>query len=316
MRLLVLGGTSFVGRHLVQQALDHGHQVTLLHRGVTNPGLFAQADHRRGDRAVGDYGALTHGVWDATVDVTAYLPRHVEQVLDALDGRQGHYVLVSSVSAYDHRVATQDEHSPTYPPPDPTTEVIDADTYGPLKAACERAAQRRLAPERVAVVRPTYVVGPHDPTDRFTYWARVMHAGGRVPIAWPQAPIQVIDARDLATFMLSVAVNGYTGAFDGVGPWAPLTSFLADLARPDRPYELVDVGEQALIDAGVVLPMVDGDPASRPLMTRPGERSVAAGLHSRSLRQTAHDTVAWDVERGRPELKAGPSPAQRAALLG
>lgn len=315
MRLLVLGGTSFVGRHLVEEALRHGHQVTLFHRGVTNATLFPQAEHRYGDRASGDYASLSAGSWDATVDVTAYVPRHVNEVHDALAGRQGHYILVSSVSAYDPRVATRFEDSARHPAPDAQTESVDAGTYGPLKAACERTAERRIGTDRLSIVRPTYVVGPYDPTDRFTYWARTMNQGGRVPIAFPESSLQVIDARDLARFMLMLGTQARPGVFDAAGPSAPLHAFLAEIAHPDRPYELVDVGATALAEAGVTLPMVDGDPAGEPLMTRPADRAVAAGLHSRSLTETARDTVAWDVQRGRPALRVGPTPQQRAALL-
>lgn len=315
MRILVLGGTSFVGRHLVEAALEHGHQVTLFHRGRTNPHLFPQAEHLLGDRDSGDYAALADGRWNATVDVSAYVPRHVEQALDALDGRHGHYVLVSSVSAYDPTVATRDEGSARYSPPGPDTEQVTADTYGPLKAACERAAERRTEPGGLAIVRPTFVVGPHDPTDRFTYWARVMAHGGRVPVAWPDEPVQVIDVRDLAQFMLRLATTPTGGVVDAVGPHAPLAAFLADLSVDTRPYELVDVGPDRLLEVGVELPLLDGDPASRALMTRLGDRALAAGLQVRSLRMTARDTVAWDVRRGRPALRAGPDASQRAALL-
>jgi 2'-hydroxyisoflavone reductase len=316
MRLLVLGGTSFVGRHLVDAALAHGHEVTLFHRGRTNPHLFTDAEHRPGDRATGDYASLAEGGWDATVDVTAYVPRHVDQALDVLANRAGHYVLVSSVSAYDPARATPDEDSPRHAGPDPDTEQVTAETYGPLKAACERHVEDRLPDGTWAIVRPTYVVGPHDPTDRFTYWARVMDDGGRVPLAWPDAPLQVVDARDLAAFMLRLAESRRPGRFDGVGPHGPLREMLAELANPDHPYELVDVGAQRLAAERVTLPMVDGDPAAVPLMTRPGERARAAGLRTRPVAQTARDTVAWDRERGRPALSVGPAPEQRAALLG
>jgi 2'-hydroxyisoflavone reductase len=158
-------------------------------------------------------------------------------------------------------------------------------------------------------------VGPHDPTDRFTYWARVMDEGGRVPLAWPDAPVQLIDARDLAAFMLGLVETATAGSFDAVGPYAPLHRLLTQIAHPDRPYALVDVGPDRLSQAGVTLPMVDGDPASVPLMTRPGGRAVAAGLTTRALHETAHDIVAWDLRRGRPPLVAGPTPEQRAALL-
>ncbi|MGB9374988.1 MAG: NAD-dependent epimerase/dehydratase family protein [Jiangellales bacterium] len=314
MRLLVLGGTSFVGRHLVETALASGNEVTLVHRGRTNPGLFPQAEHRHGDRASGDYQALASGDWDATVDVTAYVPRQVNQALDALDGRQGHYVVVSSVSAYDPALATPDEGSPRYAPPAPTTETVDEHSYGPLKAECERVAQHRLGEQGVAVVRPTFVAGPYDPTDRFTYWARPMAAGGRVPVAWPDEPVQVVDARDLGAFLLELAGNGAAGVFDAVGPFGALRVLLDDLAVPGRPYELVDVTAR-LDAAGVALPLVQGDPADRPLMTRTGERALAAGLRVRSLRETASDTVAWDVQRGQPALRVGPDEATRAALL-
>ena len=315
MRLLVLGGTSFVGRHLVQAALDAGHTVTLVHRGRTNPDLFPDVERRLADRSSGHLDALGDGRWDATVDVSAYVPRHVEQALAALDGRQGHYVLVSSISAYDPSVATTDEGSPTYSEPDPETEQVTAEAYGPLKAACERQALRLLAPRRPAIVRPTFVVGPHDPTDRFSYWARVVAEGGQVPLAWPEAPLQVIDARDLAAFMLAVTTSGAGGAFDAVGPFAPLRDQLAAMVPPGVASEVVDVGPERLDAVGVALPMVDGDPSSVPLMTRPGSRAVEAGLRCRGIAETAHDTIAWDIERGSPDLRVGPSAAERAALL-
>lgn len=313
MRLLVLGGTSFIGRHLVHTALGRRHEVTVFNRGITNPSLFPQIEHRRGDREVGAYDALTAGAWDATVDLSAYVPRHVEQALAALGGRSGHYVLVSSVSAYDATRARPDEDSPRWPPPDPRTEHITLETYGPLKAACERVA---LAKARsTAVVRPTYVVGPYDPTDRFTYWARRMARGGPVALAWPDAPVQVIDVRDLAAFLLTLAVNEVAGTFDAVGPWGPLHGLLAAIADPDRPYRLVDVGAEALDAARMTLPLVDGDPSSIPLMTRPGTRAIGAGLNTRSLAETAVATVQWDRERGTPPLSVGPSPEQERALV-
>ena len=315
MRLLVLGGTSFVGRHLVQAALQHGHDVTVFHRGVTNPHLFPQAEHRHGDRSTGHYGALDVGTWDATVDASAYVPRHVEQVVDALGHRSGHYVLVSSVSAYDARRARTDEDSPAWAPPAPRTEEVTAETYGPLKAACERAAVAKVGASQVSLVRPTYVVGAHDPTDRFTYWARRMARGGRVAMAWPQAPVQVVDARDLGMFLLTCALHDVAGTFDAVGPWAPFRQFLTSIADPDRPHELVDVGPDALHDAGLRLPLVSGDPAEVPLMTRPGSRAVAAGLHTRSLAESAAATVAWDRERGSPPLQVGPTVEQEKDLL-
>ncbi len=315
MRLLVLGGTSFIGRHLVDAALVHGHEVILFHRGRTNPGLFPQAEHRYGDRSTGDYTSLANGRWDATVDVSGYLPRHVDEALTALSDRQGHYVFVSSVAAYDADALRRDEDSPLWPPPGPDTEAITPATYGPSKAAAERQVQRHCAPEGWSVVRPTYVVGPHDPTDRFTYWARAVAHGGTVAVAWPQEPVQIIDVRDLADFLLTLAATRRSGSFDAVGPSLPLAEMLREIADPARPVTLVDVGGQALDEEGVVLPLIDGDPANRALLTRPGARAFAAGLHTRSPRETARATAEWDRERGSPPLAAGPTPAQHAALL-
>jgi 2'-hydroxyisoflavone reductase len=313
MRLLVLGGTSFVGRHLVEQALAHGHDVTLANRGTTAPRLFPDAEHRRIDRTSGDYRSLGDGRWDATVDVSAYVPRSVRQALAALDGRGGHYVQVSSVSAYDETRARQTEDSPLWPLPAPDTEEVTDETYGPLKAACERAALGVLGASRVAIVRPTYVVGPHDPTDRFTYWVRRMAKGGRVAVVDPRAPAQVVDARDLGAFLLTCARTRVTGVMDAVGPWAPFGDMLAQMAPPERSTTLVPVPFAAVEAAGVTLPLLNQGAAA--LMSRPGTHAVAAGLHTRSLRETAADTLAWDRERGSPPLRTGPTAAQEHALL-
>ena len=147
MRLLVIGGTSFVGRHLVEQAVAAGHDVAVFHRGRTNPDLLeGRVEHRLGDRDTGDYASLAGTeTWDAVVDVTAYAPRDVHQLADALDGRAGHRVHVSSVSAYDLDRATVAEDAPLYPDPSGVAEVGSA-PYGPLKAACERAAVARFGP--------------------------------------------------------------------------------------------------------------------------------------------------------------------------
>lgn len=309
----MLGGTSFVGRHVVTGALAHGHDVTLFNRGVSGPHLFADAEHRRGDRSTGDYASLADGRWDATVDVTAYVPRSVREALAALDGRGGHYVQVSSVSAYDETCARADEDSPLWPPPGPDTEDVTDETYGPLKAACERAALSALGASRVAIVRPTYVVGPHDYTDRFTYWVRRMARGGRVAVVDPHAPAQVIDGRDLGALLLTCAREQVTGTMDAVGPWAPFGEFLAQLVPPGRHAEVVAVPAASLETQGVSLPLLnEGNPA---LMSRPGTRAVAAGLHTRSLRETAADTLAWDRERGSPPLRTGATADQERALL-
>ena len=200
MKLLFVGGTSFVGRHAVEAAVAAGHDVTVFHRGRTNDDLLAGSiSHRHGDRNAPDYTALADDTrWDAVIDVSAYVPRHVHQLADAVAGRTGHYVHISSISAYDDELITPDEDSPLNADlADPTVEDVTNETYGPLKAMCERAGRQRFGEERTAVIRPTYVAGPHDSTDRFTYWARRMGRGGDVAIVGPGAPLQIVDGRDL-----------------------------------------------------------------------------------------------------------------------
>jgi 2'-hydroxyisoflavone reductase len=318
MKLLFVGGTSFVGRHAVEAAVASGHDVTVFHRGRTNDDLLSGAiEHRHGDRNSPDYSALVDGAhWDAVIDVSAYVPRHVHQLADALDGRAGHYVHISSISAYDDAVITTDEDSPLHGDlADAAIEEITGETYGPLKAMCERAGRQRFGDDRTAVIRPTYVAGPHDSTDRFTYWARRMGRGGDVAIVGPGAPLQIVDGRDLGVFMVGCAVSHVAGAFDAVGPWAPIEEFLAEVTPEGVATRLIDVGGAALEAAGTYLPLLSSEPEPRAFMSRPGERARAAGLTTRPLAETAHATRAWDDERGRPELKNAPTPELEAELI-
>jgi 2'-hydroxyisoflavone reductase len=316
MRLLVLGGTSFVGRHLAAAAERAGHDLTLFHRGRTGADLFPTANRRLGDRESGDYATLLEGPgWDAVVDVSAYVPRHVEQAADALTGRVEHYVLVSSISAYDPTGTTDPtEAAPLHPPLAVPVEQVSGLTYGPLKADCERSARRRWE-GRIAVVRPTYVVGPHDPTDRFTWWVRRAAEGGRVPVAGAQSPLQLVDARDLGDFLLRAATRRLTGAYDATGPERTVADTVADLVPAGGTLELVEFPDTVLEAAGLQLPLVATDPADWPAMRRSGARAREAGLDIRPLPQTVADTRAWDVARGLPPLRVGPSKDQEAAAL-
>jgi 2'-hydroxyisoflavone reductase len=314
MKLLFIGGTSFVGRHAVEQAVEHGHDVTVFHRGRTNPGLLGDRIGRRfGDRATGDYRSLDDAErWDALIDVSAYVPRHVHQLADVLAARCGHYVQVSSVSAYDPVQATVEEDSPLHADPPFPTEDTSA-YYGPLKAACERAATARF--DSVAIVRPAYVCGPYDPEDSFTYWARRMADGGDVIVRDKSAPMQIIDVRDLGAFLVCCATTGAEGAFDGVAPFAPTAAVLADITPPGVLARLVEVDSPTLSAAGIKLPMMLDDPNDAIISSRPGRLARAAGLTTRSVPETADATRRWDDERGRPPLTKGPSREQETALL-
>ena len=318
MKLLVVGGTSFVGRHAVEHAVEAGHDVTVFHRGRTNDDLLAgRIEHRHGDRKTGDYASLdTDETWDAVIDVSAYFPRAVEQLADVLDGRAGHCVHISSISAYDDAAITPDEDSPLYADlADPTEEAVTGETYGPLKAMCERAAVQRFGAPHTTVIRPTYVIGPWDKTDRFTYWVRRMERGGDVAVVFPDAPLQVIDGRDLGTFMVRCAVDATPGAFDGVGPCAPLSEMLAQLVPEGVGHRLVDVGGAALDAAGVVLPLLSPEEVPDAFLARPGVDARAAGLTTRPLADTVADLRAWDADRGTPPLVTGPTPDEERALL-
>ena len=167
MRILVVGETQFVGRHIVEAAIARGHHVTLFHRGVTGDDLFPEVTHLHGDRD-SELTPLATGEWDATIDTCAYVPRQVRALADALGGRGGHYTFISTISIYaDPPGPGIDEDAPLRTLEDSTTEVVDGDTYGGLKVLCEAAARQAFAD--VAIVRPSYVVGPHDHTERFTW---------------------------------------------------------------------------------------------------------------------------------------------------
>ena len=219
------------------------------------------------------------------------MPRHVHQLADVLGDRCGHYVQVSSVSAYDPARATVLEDSPLHHDPAEDTEDV-AGFYGPLKAACERAATARFAD--VAIVRPAYVCGPYDPEDSFTYWARRMAQGGDVVVRDTSAPMQIIDVRDLGAFLVTCAATRAVGAFDGVGPFAPTASLLTEITPPGVTSRLVEVNSAALSAAAITLPMMLDDPHDAIISSRPGLLARAAGLTTRGAAETADAVRAWD----------------------
>jgi 2'-hydroxyisoflavone reductase len=292
VRLLVLGGTKFLGRHAVAAALADGHEVTTFTRGRTNPDLFPEAEHLTGDRD-GGLDALRGREWDGVVDTSGYVPRVVRQSAELLRAAVQHYVFVSTISVY----AEPDELD------DPATENIEQH-YGALKRACERVVEEVYG-ERSARVRAGLIVGPHDPTDRFTYWPRRLAAGGDVLAPGdPPQPLQVIDARDLAAWLVRLALDGPGGTFDATGEQTTLGAVLEQLRGG---AQLVWVDGQRVLDAGVQpwmeLPLWLPRDAWE-LMERDVSAAVAAGLSFRPLEETARDTFEWDrTEPGdRPTL--------------
>ncbi|MFE1174045.1 NAD-dependent epimerase/dehydratase family protein [Streptomyces sp. NPDC058773] len=313
MRIPVLGGTQFVGRAIVDDALRTGAEVTLFGRGRTGTELFPGVPRLIGDRETGDYTALRHGSWDAVVDVSGYVPRHVGQAMDALEDRAGRYLFVSSHAVYQRAGvgpgATED--APRRPPVR-HTEQLSEDTYGPLKVACEDDVVARYG-ARATVVRPGKVAGPHDAQDTFTYWVRRAARGGRVALpADPGQPVQVIDARDLARLVVQLLADGRPGAFHAVGPDEPTTlgGLIETCARAaGSEIEIVPVSSEG---RPPLFPLVRPD---RSTQQRSPARARVAGLPATPLAVTAADVLAWDRGRGEPPLQVGYTPEEERAVL-
>jgi 2'-hydroxyisoflavone reductase len=324
MRILIMGGTAFVGRHIAQVAIDGGHEVTLFHRGRTGAGLFPEATHVTGDRNESLAG-LAEGSWDATIDVSGYLPRQVRSLAAALDGRGGHYLFISSASVYRTPVAPGfGEDAPLAELADPATEEITAETYGGLKVACERTAAELFGAAETTIIRPTYVIGPYDKTYRFTYWVERIAAGGEVLAPGdPADPIQVIDARDLATWTLKLAGGPGGGVYHAVSPAPPfgfgqlLEAIAARVAPPGTSLTWVD--SSFLLESGLddeALPLWPGADAEHDINAASPAAALAEGLAPRPLGDTVADIQASEqrAPTARPE-RIGLTPDREADLL-
>ncbi len=315
MEILVLGGTSFVGRAIVEEALSRGDRLTLYSRGRTGTDLFPDVPRLHGDRATGDYASLAGTAWDAVVDVSAYVPRHVAQAADVLAGACGRYLFISTGAVYDGRAdGPLDETAPRRQP-ELGTEEVTGRTYGPLKVACEDEATSRYG-DRATLVRPGIVAGPHDQTDRFTWWARRAARGGTVPLPGrPDQPVQVVDSRDLARLVVSLLHDDRPGTYNAVGPAEPVT--LAGLveACARGTGATVDVVPVDPAPTGAAVPLVLPDPRHDVGMRRSAALARTVGLTATPLEQTAADVVAWDRERGEPPLAVDLPADTEAALL-
>jgi nucleoside-diphosphate-sugar epimerase len=309
VRILVLGGTIFVGRAIVEDALRTGAEVTLFGRGKTGAGLFPGLARLTGDRDTGDYEALRSGRWDAVVDASGYVPRHVGQAMDALDGRVGRYLFISSHAVYQHVEPCSTEDTPRHPA---VRDTEDLRNYGPLKVACEDDVVARYG-SRATIVRPGKVAGPHDSQDGLTYWVRRAAEGGRVAVPGdPRQPVQVIDSRDLARLVVQLLIDDRPGAFHAVGPGEPVTlgGLIETCARvAGTRVEVVPVPFDA---APRFFPLVK---EFWPSQQRNPARARAAGMPATPLEVTIADVLAWDRERGEPPLTTGFTPGQERAIL-
>ena len=321
MKLLILGGTRFLGRHSAEQALERGHELTLMHRGRSAGHLFPQAQHLIADRN-GDLALLRQGEWDAVIDTSAYLPRQVLRVGEALVGRVGHYQLVSSISVYaDTGQAGTSEDAALKTLADPDVEAVSGETYGGLKALCERAAQAAFG-SACLINRPGLLVGPHDPTGRFDWWVqRVQRGGTMLAPGDPRAPVQLIDARDAAAWMLLQSEHGTAGVFNLTGPNQPLDfgrllQTVIDTLQPSARLQWVD---EAFLLAQGVAPWSDLPlwlpRAQSGMLAVNLDRARATGLLCRPLTQTLRDTAGGLAAAGESAPSSADGPPRPAVGL-
>jgi nucleoside-diphosphate-sugar epimerase len=301
MRTLILGGTVFLGRHVAAEALTRGHDVTLFTRGVHGAELFPEAERIHGDRSA-DLSALAGREWDMVIDTSGYSPADVAASAGLLADAVGHYVFVSSVSAYrDWPERPVDEDSPVY--------ETDEDEYGHLKAASERAAEASM-PGRVSVVRAGLIVGPHDAVFRLPWWLRRIASGGEVPApGYPAREMQVIDARDLAAWMLDLGEHRVAGTFNGTSPigqttMGELLGAAVDATGSGASLRWVpdEALERAEAEGWTELPLWLSE-REFPGTWRVGtDRAQAAGLRGRPVAETVADVWEWLQRGGEAEL--------------
>jgi len=326
LKILVLGGTGFIGPHMVREALRRGHEVSLFNRGRTNNELFPDLELFKGDRNNG-LQSLEGGKWYVVVDNSGYVPRQVEDSARLLSAVVSHYLYVSTISVYAVSPAPITESSPLETMEDETVEEVTGETYGPMKALCEQRVLAEVGAARTTILRPTYICGPGDRTDRYTYWPVRTSRGGEM--LWPGSPeddIQIIDVRDFANFTVDCLEAKTPGIFNTV---TPLQSFkMGDLMEDslavtdsDMTPVWVDkefIAENEVADGGGLPIWESPDGEYAPLSLVDGSPAVAAGLRNRPTRETARDTLSWwkTLPADRSEnLRAGLSEDKEATLL-
>jgi len=326
LRILVLGGTGFLGPHMVREALRRGHDVTLFNRGRTNNALFPDLETIKGDRDNGLDG-LKNRKWDAVVDNSGWVPRHVQDSAHLLAGSCDRYVYTSTVSVYADFKVHNLETSPLATIADETVEEVTGETYGPLKALCEKRAAAEIDADKLTIIRPTYVCGPGDHTDRFSYWPIRTRNGGEM--IWPGSPadvIQIIDVRDLANFTIDSIDHNISGIYNAVNPADEFTmgnmleiseALTATMVDPVWISEEFAY-EHHLIATGALPIWSPKAGEYGGAETFSGVAARNAGLRNRPERETARDVLSWwdtqDDER-RAAMKAGLTAEREAELI-
>ena len=310
LKILVLGGTGFVGPAVVESALARGHQLTLFNRGKTNPQLFPGVEKLQGDRdpdKAPGLTALKGRTWDAVVDTWTQNPKYVKSATELLAGAVGQYLFVSTISVYTDFKAGMGEDSPLHQLKDPNDASPSPEGYGGRKVLCEQLAEAAL-PKRVTVARPGLIVGYRDPTDRFPYWpARCQRGGEALAPGTGQDPVQWIDVKDLGDWIIGAVENKTMGIFNLVGPGhrVPFVEYLhASTAASSQPTEFVWVTEEFLTEQKVGffgdLPM--WVPASQSGMFQvSNRRALDTGLKFRPLADTVRDALAWFAQARPPD---------------
>ncbi|HET9905352.1 MAG TPA: NAD-dependent epimerase/dehydratase family protein [Anaerolineales bacterium] len=301
MKILIIGGTRFLGRHLVDSALARGHEVTLFNRGKSNPDLFLNIETILGDREH-DLEKLSGREWDAVIDTCGYFPRIVRLSAKSLERSVGRYVFISSISVYaGYSKIGIDENDPVGKIEDESFEEITGESYGPLKALCEKAVQE-IYNERALIIRPGLIVGPNDPTDRFTYWpVRVARGGDVLAPEKPEVPIQIIDVRDLSEFILKLIEDNASGVYNATGLDYQLTlgrmlEVSKQVSKSDARFNWasVEILNQHKVEAWSDMPVWVPDTEEDAGFSRVDiSKAMDDGLTFRPLEETIRDTLDW-----------------------
>ena len=324
MNILILGGTRFLGRHLVDAARARGHNVTLFNRGKSNPGLFPELETIPGDREH-DIERLSGRGWDAVIDTCGYVPRIVRLSAAGLREAVGRYIFISSISVHsDLRKIGIDESDPVGMLEDESVEEITGETYGPLKALCEKTVQE-IYGERALVVRPGLIVGPNDPTDRFTYWPmRIAQGGDVLAPEKPEVLAQIVDVRDLSEFIIHMIEENASGVYNATGPDYALTfGRMLEVCKQvsgsdaDIRWAGVEFLNQNNVAAWSDMPVWIPDTAEEAGFSRfDVSKAIQAGLTFRPLEATVRDTIDWAKTRpAEYEWRAGLKPERELELL-
>lgn len=324
MNILIIGGTRFLGRHIVDSAHASGHQVTLFNRGKSNPDLFTNIDTIIGDREH-DINKLSSRTWDAVIDTCGYVPRIVRESAVGLKRSVGRYVFISSISAYaDFKKIGINESDPGGKMEDESVEEITGETYGPLKVLCENTV-KEIYGVHALIVRPGLIVGPNDPTDRFTYWPiRIAKGGDVLAPDRVDAPTQIIDVRDLSNFIIRLIENDASGIYNATGPDYRLTmGTLLDTCKQvsgsDAEFKwasLEFLNENDVTPWSDLPAWIPDDDENQGFAQMDVSKAINAGLKFRPLEETVRDTLTWANTRpADQQLRAGLQSEREQELL-